>query len=91
MEFRIERKVSFIEEATFEADTIEEAKEMLKEAKLSWNVDFELNPEIERVSLYDDTGKETVLPVDYMKEDYVDGMNGCIVFNEKEFYDETSL
>jgi hypothetical protein len=59
MEFKVERKVSFIETAYFEADSIEEAKEQLK-------------------------GEEE-LEADYMENNCVRAMNGCIIFNENEF------
>lgn len=86
MEYTVRRKVSFVEEAIIEADSFEEAKEKLKTAQLDWDVDFDFFPEIESVYLYsDDSGEEEELPNDYMEEDYVNAMNGCIIFNEEEF------
>lgn len=87
MEFRVTRKVSFVEEAIIEADSMEEAKELIKKATLDWEVDFEFYPEIEKVFIGDNEGyfEEEELPTDYMEEDYVGGMNGCIIFNEKDF------
>lgn len=87
MEFRVTRKVSFVEEAIIEADSMEEAKKLIKKATLDWDVDFEFNPTIEKVFIRDDDGYfgEEELSADYMEEDYVGGMNGCIIFNEKEF------
>ena len=85
MEYRIERKVTFIEEGYIEADSVEDLKEKLKTAQLEWNVDFEFNPEIEAVIAYDEEDEMIELPADIMEEDYVGGMNGCIIFNQDEF------
>lgn len=86
MEFRVTRKVSFVEEAIIEADSIEEAKKLIKKATLDWEVDFEFYPKIEKVFIGDNEAFfEEELPADYMEEDEVGAMNGCIIFNEKEF------
>lgn len=87
MEYRIERKVSFIETGYIDAESIEDLKEKLKTAQLDWDVDFEYDPSIEAITVYDEDGDEVdeSFPADIMEEDYVGGMNGCIIFNEKEF------
>ena len=85
MEYRIERKVTFIEEGYIEADSVEDLKEKLKTAQLEWDVDFEFNPEIEAVTAYDEEDETIELPADIMEEDYVGGMNGCLIFNQEEF------
>ena len=90
MEYRIQRKVVFYEDGYIDAESLEELKEKLKTAKLDWEVDFEFFPEIESVYAFErnDDGDEDdgdELPNDIMEEDYVGGMNGCIIFNEKEF------
>ena len=87
MEYRVERKVSFIETGYIEADSVEDLKEKLKTAQLDWDVDFEFNPEIEAITVYDEDGDEVgeEFPTDIMEEDYVNAMNGCIIFNEDEF------
>lgn len=87
MEYRIERKVSFIETANIEADSVEDLKEKLKTAKLDWNVDFEFDPTIEAITVYDEDGDEVGddIPTNIMEEDYINAMNGCIIFNEKDF------
>lgn len=85
MEYRIERKVNFIETGYIDADSIEDLKEKLKTSKLEWNVDFEFDPQIEAITAYDEDDEAIDLPSDIMEEDYVSGMNGCIIFNEKEF------
>ena len=85
MEYRIERKVTFIEEGYIEADSVEDLKEKLKTAQLEWNVDFEFNPEIEAVIAYDEEDEMIELPADIMEEDFVGGMNGCLIFNQEEF------
>lgn len=90
MEYRIQRKVVFYEDGYIDAESLEELKEKLKTATLDWDVDFEFFPEIESVYAFgrDDNGDEVEeyeLPKDIMEEDYVSGMNGCIIFNEDEF------
>jgi hypothetical protein len=86
MEFRIQRKVSFVEEAIIEADSMEEAKEKLKKATLDWNVDFDYDPTIESIIITDyEYDNEEELPTDYMEEDFVSASNGCIIFNKEEF------
>ena len=51
-----------------------------------WDVDFEYDPTIESVTLFDlDNGEEEELEADYMENDCVRAMNGCIIFNENEF------
>ena len=54
MDFKVKRKVSFTEEAYIEADSMEEAKELLKKATLDWDVDFEWDPTIESIIITDD-------------------------------------
>ncbi len=90
MEYRIERKVSFIETGYIDAESIEDLKEKLKTAQLDWDVDFEYDPSIEAITVYDEDGDEVdeSFPADIMEEDYVGGRNGCIIFNEKEFNDD---
>lgn len=86
--YRIERKVSFLETGFIDADSVEDLKEKLKTATLDWDVDFEFNPEIESINIYDDETGDAVdgeFPADIMEEDYVSGMNGAIIFNEEEF------
>ena len=86
MDFKVKRKVSFTEEAYIEADSMEEAKELLKKATLDWDVDFEWDPTIESIIITDDeSGDEEELPTDYMEEDFVSASNGCIIFNKEEF------
>lgn len=89
MEYRIERKVSFVETGYIDAESIEDLKEKLKTAQLDWDVDFEYDPTIEAITVYDEDGDEVdeSFPTDIMKEDYVQAQNGCIIFNEKEFDD----
>ena len=91
-EYRVQRKVVFYEEAYIEAESEEDVKEKLKTAQLDWDVDFEYNPTIEEIFVFEsedgsdvDDGFELPNPSDYMEEDYVEAMNGCIVFNNKEF------
>lgn len=92
MEFRIERKVSFIETANIEADSLEDLKEKLKTATLDWYVDFEFNPEIEAITAYEEDCDGCFdLEPNIMEEDYITGMNGCIIFNEEEFNRYTGL
>ena len=87
MEYRIERKVSFIETGYIEADSVEDLKEKLKTAKLDWDIDVEFNPEIEAITVYDEDGDEVGddIPANIMEEDFVEAQNGCIIFNEKDF------
>lgn len=85
MEYRIERKVSFIETGCIDAENEEDLKAKLKEAKIDWDVDFEYDPTIESVTAYDEEDECIELPKDIMEKDYVSGMNGCLIFNEKEF------
>ena len=85
MEYRIERKVSFVETAYIEADSLEDLKEQLSSEKLEWDVDFEDDPTVEKVVAYDETGEDFELPTDILEDDYIGGMNGCIIFNEEEF------
>ena len=85
MEYRIERKVSFVETAYIEADSLEDLKEQLSSKKLDWDVDFEDDPTVEKVVAYDETGEDFELQTDILEEDYIGGMNGCIIFNEEEF------
>ena len=85
MEYRIERKVTFIEEGYIEAENENDLREKLKTAKLEWDVDFQFNPEIEAVTAYSEEDEMIELPADIMEEDFVGGMNGCIIFNQEEF------
>ena len=87
MEYRIERKVSFIETGYIDAESIEDLKEKLKTEKLDWDVDFEYEPSIEAITVYDEDGDEVdeSFDADIMEEDYVEAQNGCIIFNREEF------
>ena len=86
MQYRIERKVSFLEIGYIDAENEEDLKEKLKTAKLEWDVDFDFDPQIDAITVYDEDCEEICqLPPDTMKEDYVGGMNGCIIFNREEF------
>jgi len=85
MEYRIQRKVSFIEEAYIDADDLEDLKEKLKTEKLDWDVDFDCDPNIEYVIAYDEGNSDFEFPADIMEEDYVAVQNGCIIFNKEEF------
>ena len=92
-EYRVQRKVVFYEEAYIEAESEEDVKEKLKTAQLDWEVDFFAYPRVEEIFVFEqdrdggdvDDGFELPNPSDYMEEDYVEAMNGCIVFNNKEF------
>ena len=84
MEYRIERKVVFWEEAHIEADSLEDLKEKLKSAKLYWDIDPEY-PKIENMFAYDEDDEEYELPNDIMENDSIYGGNGYLVFNEEEY------
>ena len=58
MEYRIERKVSCIETGYIDAESIEDLKEKLKTAQLDWDLDFEYDPTIEAITVYDEDGDE---------------------------------
>lgn len=87
MEYRIQRKVSFIEEGCIDANSIEELKEKMKTETLDWNVDFEFDPTIESIYVFDEDGNEIAesFSPDFMEKDYVGAMNGAIIFNNEEF------
>lgn len=87
MEFKIERKVSFVETGYIEAESSEDLIKKLKTATLNWDVDFEYDPTIESIEAYDENGEEIdeVIPADIMEEDWVEAQNGCIIFNREEF------